>query len=169
MEASTLDAVNILPPWLPLQLSRPVLALAVVGLVLLGVWRRIQPKPLPGIPFNQDVGVWGDLPRMTAYRKEGRGFRRWFGDMARKHNSPIVQLIWPFGRPPSIILVDYQEARDIQLHRHKEFDRGKVHVEVFGTIVPNHHISMRSTNPQYKSNRELVRDLMTPAFLNEVR
>lgn len=32
----------------------------------------------------------------------------------------------------------------------------------------NHHIGMRTWDPQFKANRELVKDLMTPNFLNTV-
>jgi len=55
------------------------------------------------------------------------------------------------------------------MRRHgKEFDCSTVSSDNYGPLIPNHHIVMKSSDPRYKGNKELVRDLMSLAFLNEV-
>jgi hypothetical protein len=58
---------------------------------------------------------------------------------------------------------------DICTRRHKEFDRGHSNKNIVGLVAPNFHFTMESRDPQFRANRELVRDLMTPKFLQQVR
>ena len=167
MSGKVMDMSQLLPlpTWLP-----PSVPLAVAGIVVFVYWtyRMMLPKPLPGIPYNSGLGILGDMPELIQYRKTQPSFRRFFGELCCRHKSPIVQI---FLRPlakPAIVLTDYRESQDIALRRAKQFDRSKMHADAFGTVLPNHHISMRSWDPRFRENRELVKDLMTPAFLNQV-
>ena len=165
MSGPIVDWSRSLPPWLPL--SVPVV-IAAAAVVLYWGYRLILPKPLPGIPYNKGLGIMGDLPELIKYRRTQPNFRRFFGELCLRHDSPMVQA---FLRPlakPVVVLTDYRESQDITLRRAKQFDRSKMHADAFGTVLPDHHISMRSWDPRFRENRELVKDLMTPAFLNQV-
>lgn len=129
--------------------------------------KLLQPKPLPGIPYNKNVGILGDLPELLTAFKKGTA-RPWFWHMAKRHNSPIVQMFFPPFKRPSIIVVDYHESYDILVRRTKEFDRSTVSREMFSTVVPDHHIAMKSSDHRFKGNKELIKDLMTPTFLSRV-
>lgn len=133
-------------------------------------YRWALPKPIPGIPYDESASrnIFGNLPEIREFvRKNGR-LRPWLSSHPIRHKSPITQ-IWtnPF-KNPSLIISDFQESQDILLRRTKEFDRSQRSVDFFAGIVDNHHIAMRSADPRFKLNKELVKDLMTPAFLNEV-
>lgn len=150
------------------MLSTLIISVAIVSLYLVYCWAL--PKPIPGIPYDAHAArdLRGSLPDILRYKKDNGRLRPWFVEQTFRHRSPIVQF-WmvPFTKPV-LIVSDYQEAQDILLRRTKEFDRGQRGADVFHGVVPNHHISMTSTDPRFKVNKELVRDLMAPGFLNEV-
>ncbi|KAF5001394.1 hypothetical protein FDECE_10957 [Fusarium decemcellulare] len=128
--------------------------------------RLLLPKPIPGIPYNVEAAnSWlGDLPEFRAAPNR----RTWWADQAVKHQSPLVQVfLRPFGRP-WVFVADYYEAADICQRRTKDFDRSDVTISQFGGVAPGHHIVLRSSDPQFKKNKELVRDLMSANFLQEV-
>lgn len=133
-----------------------------------GILYYAKPKPLKGIPYNtKALGLLGDLPSLGKYVSRHNVFLRWMALQARNLDSPIIQLfIRPFSAP-IVVLCDYREVQDILLRRGKEFDRANLQGDLFRPLVPNHHIHMK-TNAAYKTHRKLIRDLMTPAFLNEV-
>lgn len=88
----------------------------------------------------------------------------WIASNNLKHQSPIVQI---FARPfskPWVIIADFREAQDILLRRSKEFDRGALAYDIFGGILPESHVWMRS-NETFKRSRKWMQDLMAPAFL----
>ncbi|OQE42360.1 hypothetical protein PENCOP_c004G07675 [Penicillium coprophilum] len=133
-------------------------------------YRCMLPRPILGIPYNQEAtkNVLGDIPAWIEHEKKTGESLNWLPLQAKKLNSPIIQI---FGNPltkPWIILSDFRESQDILLHRTKEFDRSDHFGNAFKGLVPDHHISMKTTNPQFKVHRRLIQDLMTPAFLNEV-
>ncbi|KAI1385993.1 cytochrome P450 [Hypoxylon trugodes] len=137
-------------------------------LYLLYLW--VLPKPIPGIPYDESArrNLLGNLPEIREYvRKTGR-LRPWITSHPARLNSALTQ-VWlgPFQKP-ALILADFQETQDMLLRRGKEFDRSKRSYDIFRGIIEYHHISMSSTDPRFKGNKELVRDLMTPGFLNEV-
>jgi len=126
----------------------------------------LLPKPIPGIPFNRQSAnrITGDNPDL---KKAGR-MRSWLRDQFTIHNSPIVQVfVAPFGKP-WVLVSDFTEAYDIMTRRTKEFDRSSLTTDSFGGVMPSSHINMKSADPQFRHNKQLVRDLMTPVFLNEV-
>lgn len=160
-----------------LELSRVAKLPALTSAVALGVITIIYvlrqwalPKPLPGIPYNKEAleFILGDAAEVRRIKAAGGRARGWVGQQTVKHDSPIVQaFLTPFGKP-AIILADYREAQDILLRRGKEFDRGWKNLEAFRGVLPMHHIAMKTNDPQFKKNRELVKDLMTHQFLNTV-
>ncbi|ORY68347.1 cytochrome P450 [Pseudomassariella vexata] len=141
----------------------------VAGVLLYLAYQWALPKPIPGIPYNEEAAgrIMGDMPSIVAYMKEHGRLRPWFAKQPVRHGSPLIQFwMTPFSKP-KLILSDYQEAQDILLRRSKEFDRSTRSIQVFLTI-PDHHIAMASTDRRFKGNKELVRDLMTPKFLYDV-
>ncbi|KAF5023423.1 hypothetical protein F66182_4523 [Fusarium sp. NRRL 66182] len=137
------------------------LCLAILYL-LLGL---LRPKPIPGIPYNEDAikSIWGDIPEFRAAPNR----RQWWASQAVKHQSPLVQVFMrPFGRP-WVFVADYFEASDICMRRLKDFDRSGVTREQFGGVVPGHHITLRTSDAQFKKSKELIRDLMSPSFLQQ--
>lgn len=139
------------------------------GLYLLYRW--LLPKPLPGIPYNEAAtkSLFGDLPAIMAYRRKHGRARPFFSSALVDAKTPIFQIfLAPFSKP-FVFLSDFHESQDILLRRTKEIERGDRMNEIFSTVVPQNHIAMRTNDPHFKRNRELLKDLMTPSFLNEVR
>lgn len=142
-----------------------------LALALYIVYRLLLPRPIPGIPYHKASSkhILGDLPLLSKHERETGEKTSWFASHARKINSPIVQV---FANPltkPWVVLTDFREGQDIMLRRTKEFDRSEHFSNVFLGLLPDHHISMKSTNSQFKPHRRLIQDLMTSAFLSEVR
>ncbi|KAG6023414.1 hypothetical protein E4U40_003969 [Claviceps sp. LM458 group G5] len=136
-----------------------------VFLFLVYGYTRILPKPIPGIPYNEDIGIFGDLPALLKAMKSG-SIRPWLWAMPRKHNSPITQVLMsPFSKP-FVILSDYYESYDILVHRTKEFDRASLHIDEFQPFIPDHRVAMISSDPRLKANKELVKGLMSPGILS---
>lgn len=49
--------------------SGVAIALAIASVALYWAYRRILPKPIPGIPYNKDAAnkLFGDIPEMMGY------------------------------------------------------------------------------------------------------
>jgi hypothetical protein len=111
----------------------------------------------------------GDLAELGERQKDIQGMRPWFLEQAHRHNSAITQLfLGPFSKP-AILLSDYREVNDILSHRDAvDFKRGKK-VDVFSGLLPHAHPAMETFDPRFRESRDLVRDLMAPTFLNNVR
>ncbi|KAI0397979.1 cytochrome P450 [Xylariaceae sp. FL0594] len=143
------------------------LALATTSYLL---YQWALPKPIPGIPYDEHARrrIMGNLPDLVAMVRETGRARPFFSGHVRRHRSALTQ-VWltPLGKP-ALILADFRAAQDMLLRRSREFDKGAKATTVFTTVVPDHHISMPTTDPRFKGNRDLVRDLMTPGFLHEV-
>lgn len=156
---------------LPRLSSPPSMLLALLSLLLLAylAYRRALPKPLTGIPYNKAAAasVLGDLPELWTQLRT-RDLRGWFGGLARRLNSPIVQVFGRPGQRPTLVISDFRTTQDILLRRTKEFDRPGNQVAALRGVIPNHHIAMLTSDPQFRRNRELVKDLMTPNFLHTV-
>lgn len=156
------------PPSSPIS----ILLLGLLTLLTLTyiTYHQALPKPLPGIPYNTASAgrLLGDLPELIALVKAGdlRGF---FAGMTTRLDSPIVQF---FGRPfsrPTLIISDFRTTQDILLRRTgKEFDRPLSQIATLRGVIRHHHISMLTSDPQFRRNRALVKDLMTPQFLHAV-
>jgi len=143
----------------------------IVVIVLYAAYQWALPKPIPGIPYNEEAthNLLGDIPAITKHVKETGEIWNWVGAQNAKLNSPIVQIFTrPFAKP-WVLIADFRESQDILMRRTKEFDRSDFFGELFLGMMPDFHISMLSSNPEFKIHRRLIQDLMTPAFLNEVR
>ncbi|KAH7322645.1 cytochrome P450 [Stachybotrys elegans] len=132
------------------------------------LYRYLLPVPLPGIPYNKHAAesLLGDIPEIKATKYR----RAWIRDHPKRHGSAISQIfVRPFTQAsPVVVVTDYREVLDICTRRAKEFDRGYFHAKVVGVVAPEFHFTMKSTDPRFKYHRELLRDLMTPAFLSQI-
>ena len=148
----------LMPPAVVLSIA------VVVGLL----YRALLPKPLPGIPYNEPAShrLFGDLKEML-FPDTTR--RAWISNQPRAHDSPVSQIfLAPWARS-TVVVTDYREAVDICMRRTKDFDRGaRVH-QMVGVVAPHLHFAMQSSDPQFRLQRELLRDLMSPVFLHTVR
>lgn len=153
------------------SLAGALIATIIAGIVYYA-YQLALPKPIPGIPYDEAASknLFGSLPSMISYLKKNGVVIPWMtAHNANHNNAPLVQF---FGLPfstPSLVLSDFQEAQDILMRRTKEFDRAQRTLDGFAGTIPDHHVSMRSHDPRFKGNKELVRDLMSPSFLQEVR
>lgn len=147
-----------------------VLTASVLGLLYL-CYRRMLCRPIPGIPYTEGSAytLLGDVPRILARVRSGEELFTWLFDDTVRLNSPVVQI---FGRPfakPWVVVADYRESQDIMLRRTKEFDRADFFKDLFGGVTPDFHVHFRSDDERTKKHKNLLKDLMTPAFLHQVR
>ncbi|KAI1183643.1 cytochrome P450 [Nemania serpens] len=133
-------------------------------------YRWALPKPIPGIPYDESArnSLLGNLPEIISMLRTTGKTRPFFVGHPSRHQSALTQIWLGPLQKPSLILSDFRETQDILLRRTREFDRGPRNTSAFAGVAPNHHIAMESSDPRFKLNRELVRDLMTPNFLHEV-
>ncbi|KAG5937521.1 hypothetical protein E4U59_004322 [Claviceps monticola] len=154
--------------WSALMMLRPTIWTLIATSVLLFIVHGLQrtlPKPIPGIPYNQDIGILGDLPALLKAVKSG-SVRPWLWAIPKKHNSPITQVfLSPFSKP-FVILSDHNESYDVLVHRTEEFDRASPHIDEFLPFMPDHRLTMMSSDPRLKANKELVKGLMSPGILS---
>ncbi|KAF5710326.1 cytochrome P450 monooxygenase [Fusarium globosum] len=95
--------------------------------------RWLLPKPIPGIPYNENAvkSFMGDIPEF----RDAPNRREWWAQQPARHQSPIVQVFMrPFGAP-WVFVADYFEASDICMRRLKEFDRSDVTWEQFNGVA----------------------------------
>ena len=165
--SSAMDAVTkYLQPYAPTALG-----VAIIVCLVFFAYRSALPKPIPGIPYDERAAknLFGNLPETISYIKQNGVVMPWLTGQNAKHHAPLVQFFGlPFSKP-TLILSDFQESQDILLRRTKDFDRASRSIESFQGSMPNHHLSMKSADPRFKGNKELVRDLMSPGFLADVR
>ncbi|GAP92612.1 putative cytochrome P450 monooxygenase [Rosellinia necatrix] len=141
-----------------------------IAVVLYLAYLWALPKPIPGIPYDESAknNLFGNMPEMVAMLRATGRTRPFFTEHSRRHQSALTQ-IWPGPlSKPALVLADFRETQDILLRRTREFDRGPLGTVPFTTVVPNNHVSMASSDPRFKGNKDLIKDLMTPNFLHEV-
>ncbi|KAL8942489.1 MAG: hypothetical protein Q9216_001633 [Gyalolechia sp. 2 TL-2023] len=160
-------------------------ALVAGVLVTLGflLYRAALPKPIPGIPcapysINR---LFGDVPDALKYHAKTSETVAFLASRCEELKSPIVQVfVRPFSRP-WVVLADSRESQDIMVRRTREFDRSNFHSDLLGAVVPNpfqvtgaedeltliKEVVMR-TNDQWRHNRRLVNDAMSPRFLSNI-
>lgn len=149
--------------------SSSVFWLTAVAICIYAIYRRLLPRPILGIPYHRasSTRILGDIPLVSKHMKETGGQMSWFPSQAKKLNSPIFQVFYPLSTP-WVVITDFRESQDILTKRTKEFDRGPHFIDIFRGLIPDHHITMKSTDPQFKVHRKLIQDVMTPAFLTDV-
>jgi len=158
---------NLLPAT---SVTPATLACLVAVIIVLVLYYLGLPKPLPGIPYDDRSSrhFLGDIPFMIQARNGPGGVTSWLADRSRRLNSPLVQVfLSPYVRP-ALFLSDFREAYDLLTRRTKEFDVSGMNANTIGLVIPEHRISMRTSDPRFKGNKELVKDLMTSGFLHEV-
>lgn len=132
------------------------------------LYRRLLPKPIPGVAYNPEAArsILGDLPSLL---RDPDGMFDWMVKQTARHpDSPLVQVfLQPFGRRPFVLMADFRESQDILVRRGREWDRSDWTVDLFSGLLPMHHINLK-TGAQWKAHRRLLQDLMTPSFLNGV-
>ncbi|KAI3334982.1 hypothetical protein F4824DRAFT_501637 [Ustulina deusta] len=139
--------------------------LSVVSVCVYLLYRWLLPKPIPGIPYNPEAAkrLFGDAPDMLREVSVTGEFGVWCATQVKKMDSPVSQVfIRPFAKP-WVLLADFRESRDI-LMRRREFDKSKFISDGMACLGEFH--GLYRTGPEFKSNRQLVQDLMTSTFLN---
>ena len=153
-------------------MSIPPLTISVASsFILLAGWllyRTALPKPIPGIPFNEEAtkNLFGDVPTFLKWHAKRPELYTWITSQCRRHNSPIIQLFMRPFKKPWVIVTDFREAQDIMARRTREFDRSAFFGDLFSSVLPHHHVHMPTGN-EWKAHRKLVGDTMNPSFLNE--
>lgn len=158
--------------YLSLPLEHWTLYLLITGAFSLLLHRWALPKPIPGIPYGEDAArsLFGSVLQMLAFRKANNDrLTDWFAQQAQCNRWPLWQF-WsaPLARP-TLVLADFREAQDIMTRRTKEFGRSQRDKSLFADTFPEFHLALTSEDPKYKRNRTLVKGLMSPSFLENVR
>ncbi|KAI1375605.1 cytochrome P450 [Hypoxylon crocopeplum] len=137
---------------------------------LLLLYRAALPKPFPGIPYNEasSRNLFGDVPAMMSHIANDDGtFISYLVSSLQNLDAPLVQVfIKPFSKP-LLILSDYREAHDLMTRRLREWDRSTSSGDLVRGLGKHHHVHLK-TNAQWRFQRRLMQDLMTPRFLNNV-
>lgn len=141
------------------------LAISLSAIALYALYRCLLPTPIRGIPYNPDAAkrLLGDAPDMLREVSATGEFGVWCAKQVEKMNSPVCQVfIRPFAKP-WVLVADFRESRDI-LMRRREFDKSKFISDGMACLGDFH--GLFQTGDAFKSNRQLVQDLMTSSFLN---
>ncbi|KAI1773024.1 cytochrome P450 [Hypoxylon cercidicola] len=143
-----------------------LVTLVTIFFILYCLYQWLLPKPVPGIAYNHEAAksLFGDAPSMMKEVRVTSEFRVWCSKQMTKMNSPICQVfIRPFSKP-WILLADFRESKDI-LMRRREFDKSSFLSDGMACMGAFHGIYM--TGDKFKSNRQLIQDLMTTSFLDK--
>lgn len=135
--------------------------------VLFWLFRKLYPKPYPGIPYNKKSAnrITGDIPDLIPLLKATNEFSDpLFTVTTRKLGTPIAQFLFPGIRNPFIVLEDPREIEDILMRRNKEFDVAPMAVEMYGPMFPNAMVAQYST-PELKAQKRLWADAVKIEFL----
>ncbi|KAI1387795.1 cytochrome P450 [Hypoxylon trugodes] len=145
-------------------------ATACLVLALLYCVRRVLlPKPIPGIPYNKASAgrILGDVPDVLAWKAETMEIWSYVRKLAIELDSPVIQMFMRPYAKPWVIVNDFREAMDIQTYRNTDFDRAHFLGDIFKPLLPGNHVWM-PTGDQFRANRQLIRDTMSPFFLYQV-
>ncbi|KAL8746436.1 MAG: hypothetical protein Q9190_001533 [Brigantiaea leucoxantha] len=154
---STFDEVSAIRYFLVASLT--------ITLALYSLYQWLLPKPVPGIAYNPNArkSLFGDAPSMIKEVSVTGEFRVWCAKQMKQMNSPLCQVfIRPFSKP-WILLADFRESKDI-LTRRGEFDKSSFLAQGMACMGSFHGIY--TTGDKFRSNRQLIQDLMTTSFLH---
>lgn len=158
------EILSLLGDDMPWSLAAPFVVVFVSASLCL-VFRRILPRPLPGIPYNAGAikSLWGDQPALAGYLSTGGEFSTWLGRQSLKMGSPVCQVfVQPF-KMPWILVADFHEAQDI-LMRRPEFDKPQFLIDALQGLGDFH--ARYKMGDAFKARRQLRQDLMAPNYLN---
>jgi len=150
--------------------GKSLLAAGGVALSLYLLYRQALPKPIPGIPYDEQSAkrIMGDLPSFQAKLDEGSAARMFWPEQFNKHSLPVSQYFMGPWAGPAVAIGDYREVHDILLRHGKDLRRGPSNAASWRGTMHKHFIGMEDDNPEFKSAKALGKDLMTPSFLHEV-
>ncbi|KAI9687173.1 MAG: hypothetical protein M1822_002584 [Bathelium mastoideum] len=152
-------------------MSNTTIGVAVCALLTLGLlgYCALLPKPIPGIPYNKasTKRILGDAPDVMKWKEETGEIWSYIRKLAIELDSPIIQMFMRPYAKPWVIINDFRESLDIQIYRSNEFDRGGFLGDIFKPLLPGNHVWM-PTNDQFRANRQLMRDTMSPTFLHRI-
>ncbi|KAK7752916.1 hypothetical protein SLS62_005075 [Diatrype stigma] len=143
--------------------------LVVSCIALFTAWRKLYPKPYPGIPYNEASAnrIAGDIPELLPVIQVANEFSNAvFTTTTRRLGTPIAQFLFPNLRRPLIALEDPREIEDIILRRNKEFDKASMAIDIFSSMFPRASLSQRTT-PQLRAQKRLWADVMGLDFLRK--
>ncbi|RYP56891.1 hypothetical protein DL771_011533 [Monosporascus sp. 5C6A] len=145
-----------------------LLGLSCVAFIIMA-WRKLYPKPYPGIPYNKQSAnrITGDIPDLVPVMQATNEFSNAvFTITTQKLGTPIAQLLFPGIRKPLIILEDPREIEDIVVRRHKEFDKAPMAVDIVAPMFPRASLSQYTT-PELKAQKRMWADVMGAGFLHK--
>ncbi|KAL8833752.1 MAG: hypothetical protein Q9176_007832 [Flavoplaca citrina] len=147
-----------------LTIGQLFVTVSITTLVFYSLYRWLLPKPIPGVAYNPNAtkSLLGDAPDMIKEVTLTGEFRVWCAKQVKLMNSPICQVfIRPFSKP-WVLLADFRESKDI-LMRRREFDKSSFLAQGMACMGSFHGIY--TTGDKFRSNRQLIQDLMTTSFL----
>lgn len=140
-----------------------------IVLALYIIRQKLLPKPIPGIPYNKSAAnsVLGDALSFVRHTAATGEPMDWFRQQAEAHRTPLLQLFPRPFKPPFVLLSDFGEVQAMMLSRSTTFDRSSIFRDILGGAGEHHHI-LKKTGKDWRDQRRLLADLMTPAFLHTV-
>ncbi|KAF3391718.1 hypothetical protein F1880_007397 [Penicillium rolfsii] len=132
------------------------------------VWVRVEDsRPLPGIPL---VTVWSSagfnvLPKTSSTAPESEQIMGWLERKCIELDTPILQIRAGLLGKPHLVVADSLETQRILTNRLQEFDRTRFLAASFLALLPYNHMTM-PTNDEWRANRRLIAETMSPRFLN---
>ncbi|KAK8127807.1 hypothetical protein PG984_008915 [Apiospora sp. TS-2023a] len=132
-------------------------------------WRKLYPKPYPGIPYNKKSAtrIIGDVPDlMSIVQKTNEFSDAIFTTTTQKLGTPIAQLLLPGFQRPLIVLEDPREIEDIVFRRNKEFDKAPMAINMMSSMFPHASVSQYTT-PKLREQKRLWVDVMGADFLHK--
>ncbi|KAI1121695.1 cytochrome P450 [Nemania abortiva] len=145
----------------------PTLFILVVATIIAIAFRKLYPKPYPGIPYNEASAnrATGDIPDLVPIIQETKEYSHSiFAVTTQKLGTPIAQLLFPAIRRPLIVLEDPREIEDILVRRNKEFDKAPAALDILSPMFPKGSISQYTT-PELRFQKRVWADVMSVEFL----
>jgi hypothetical protein len=102
-----------------IRLSTLALYSAIVLAVGYFLYRAALPKPIPGIPHNEESAkrILGDSSAAIEAQIKTGDTVGWILSELMRHNAPVIQLfLRPLGRP-FVVISDFRETQDICVRR----------------------------------------------------
>lgn len=138
--------------------------------IVISIWRKLLPKPYPGIPYNEESArrITGDIPSLIPLmQQEKTGFSTAvFALTTQKLGTPVAQFLFPGIRKPFIIIDDPLEIEDILHRRNKEFDKAPTAINLMQPLFPRGTLSQYTT-PELRAQKRVWADVMSAEFLRK--